>query len=120
MFKVSAQHARRDDLEASLSKLVSAFLAVAEDLVAEERGVGERKSCMPTAAVPAVDVASRSDTRGTRAIDRERRLIQSNGSTVTEPVPGTLAARPALPLVARDKGPRQGVRIREERGAEKG
>jgi hypothetical protein len=56
--RVSARRVSSDDLEASLSKLVSAFLAVAEDLAAEEQSGGGLGVALP----PATPVAANCKT----------------------------------------------------------
>lgn len=61
MAHVTGDKARRDDFETSLSKLVSAFLAVAEDVIAED---SERagKSSQGVAVASAMPLVARSKT----------------------------------------------------------
>ena len=77
MHEVSAKRARRDDLETSLSKLVSAFLAVAEDLAAEEIDRAGEDKQQRVAVSPATPLVARSKTPQQGATDRDAGRAQS-------------------------------------------
>ena len=77
MHEVSAKRTRRDDLETSLSKLVSAFLAVAEDVVAEEADQAQEEQQQWVAAGPATPLVARSKTPQQGGDGRDTGLAQS-------------------------------------------
>ena len=77
MHEVFAKQKRRDDLETSMSKLVSAFLAVAEDLAAEECDRVREDAQQRVAVSPATPLVARSKTPQQGATDRDTGLAQS-------------------------------------------
>lgn len=77
MHEVSAKRVRRDDLETSFSKLVSAFFAVAEDLVAEKSDRAEKDKRQRVAVGPATPLVARSKTPEQGANGRDADLDQS-------------------------------------------
>jgi hypothetical protein len=77
MQEIPATRARRDDLETSMSKLVSAFLAVAEDLASEEAYQAKEDRHQRVAAGPATSLVARSKTPEQGANDRDTGLGQS-------------------------------------------
>lgn len=82
MHEVFAKRVRGNDLETSLSKLVSAFLAVAEDVAVE----GDRaKEDVPqrVAASPATTFVARSKTpqQGADGRDADRNESEPRGRT---------------------------------------
>lgn len=74
---VSESRKGRDDFETSRSKLVCAFLAVAEESLAEKAATGQEKPQIALAAGPAKGVVARSDTPQQGATDRGCGRLQS-------------------------------------------
>jgi hypothetical protein len=77
MSEVSAHRARRDDLETSMSKLVSALLAVAEESLAEDTLQTQKDKPQGVAVGPAVPLVARSKTPEPGANGRGGDPIQS-------------------------------------------
>jgi hypothetical protein len=82
--EVFAKHVRRDDLEISMSKLVSAFLAVAEDLVSEESYQAEKDKRQRVVAGPALPLVARSKTPEQGGSGRDTDLDQSEPNRGTK------------------------------------
>lgn len=77
MSEVSAKGARRDDLETSMSKLVSALLAVAEESLADEMPQIKKDKPQGLAAGPAMPLVARSKTPQPGANGRGNDRVQS-------------------------------------------